>query len=472
MPSRARILPVVNPAFRPVRWLFNALAGVGLALGFVFGWGIVRHGVWLLLPVALVVCALLTWGLYRRAFEHPRAVVGWVYAGVCLGVGLCAFDAVLGQGRWWLGLLAAPAWLWFSIAAPFYARDLVWDAYFRWHGAMGWDGVGGQTRLEVLNDGPLSIHAVTKIVEFTEGGVTQREERTLDRFEVRLGDDCLQSATAEKDVQNWVIERYRAFRRARRLKLGTELEPAHEVMREESRRVTVGETEFWNTPGLLRRTEILEHAPYTVQVFTMEDANRQNPVDVARGFSVVGPFTAAWLESKLMLEIRYSGNPADAQWFPASEFGLVHRVDVRDGQRKIAELASLEAAEAFILDRYRERRASHGLSAEWLEDHHAPDANQPEPLERIISRYGVYAVFADGEARSLTCQADTFYALDGPMRERVALPNPKHQIRSITLEYDPSSGRGAPPFVTSFSSLAELRDFLRAHPEPDQLRRD
>ncbi len=462
----------MKPASHPVRWLFNTLAGFGLALGFVFGWGIVRLGVWLALPVTLALCAVLTWGLYRRVLERPRAVVGWVYAGVCLGFGLCAFDAVLGQGRWWLGLMAAPAWLWFSMAAPFYVRDFIWDAYFRWRGAVGWDAPHTQTRLEVLNDGPLSIHAVTKIIEYTEGGVTQREERKLDRFEVRLGDDYLQSAAAEKDVQNWVIERYRAFRRARRLKVGTELEPAHEVTREESRRITVGETEFWNTPGLLRRTEVLEHAPYTVQVFTMEEANRQNPVDVARGFSVVGPFTAAWLESKLMFEIRYSGNPGDAQWFEPSEFGLVHRVDVLDGKRKVAELASVEAAEAFILDRFRERRASHGLSAELLEDHHVPDANQPESLERIINRYGVLAVFADGEARSLTCQADTFYALSGPMRERVQLPDPKYPIRSITLEYDPSSGRGAPPFLTSFSSLSELRDFLRANPDPDELRRN
>ncbi len=467
--SRARILSVVNPASRPVRWLFNALAGLGLALGFVFGWAIVRLGVWLLLPVALAVCAVLTWGLYRRALERPRAVVGWVYAGVCLGFGLCAFDAVLGQGRWWLGLMAAPAWLWFSIAAPFYARDLVWDAYFRWRDAKGWDDVGGQTRLEVLNDGPLSIHAVTKIVEFSEGGVTQREERKLDRFEARLGDDCVQSAAAEKDAQNWVIERYRAFRRARHLQIGTELEPAHEVTREESRRVTVGETEVWNTPGLLRRTEVLEHAPYTMRVFTMRNARSHDSTD---DFSVDGSFTVVWYDGALMLEERYSGKPGDSQCFELSDLGLIQRVDVLEGQRKVAEFASLEAAEAFILDRFRERRASHGLSAELLEDHHVPDASQPESLERIINRYGVYAVFADGEAQSITCQADVFYALRGPMRERTPLPNPKNPIRSINLEYDPFAGRGAPPFVTSFSSLWELRDFLRAHPDPNELRRD
>jgi len=246
----------VRAAWNVLTLLAFVLAGLGTYVS-------VRLGAWWTPLAALPVLAACSWGFYRQRYVSWRTLVGWTYTGVALGT--------LGA----VGSAASPFWLAAALVLatgtvllllPGLMNGWVWTAALLRARPAGWTDAAPQDRETVLAVSPFTLHEVVKVREVLQGGVVQQEDRRVDRLEIRYGGDAVHSGQKAADLEDWVLARYRQYRRLQRLPLSPDLAPTREVTREEATRLDPYGSDGWHGTRELTREEVLATSPVHLDV--------------------------------------------------------------------------------------------------------------------------------------------------------------------------------------------------------------
>ncbi|GEM46174.1 hypothetical protein [Deinococcus cellulosilyticus] len=330
-------------------FLFNLWATGAFFFGVLSGRWIVQDNVWPLLLAQLFLISLLTWPLYRRKYERIRAVAGWQYAGLVAGLIVGMGEFWWAKGLWWLSLIAGLGFLIVAVQMPQSLNAWIWDMVFRCKRLEPWLCPHLQSRMQVLDSGVLDLFEVTEIKEQLEGGVVQSREQSSTTHEVRWQGDSLYSGDL-KDAENWLLARYRNYRRVWLLPISPEVGPAQTLTRKEEKKMTT--TDMWAELHQPSQQEVLKYSPFELRVWTFSESNLSD---------LEGPYRVDHSEDSPLF---HDLQGREGWTLEQHELGLVGRVEVWLRDLKVAECPSLEAAQAEVLSRYREYRQIRGLGSE------------------------------------------------------------------------------------------------------------
>ena len=228
-------------------------------------WGLVlsRLNLWPALLLTLGSLAALSWGCYGRRYARWRTVVGWAYTGLSLGI----LGGIGGQGRpfWVLAAWVVGIGV-LLLVLPGRFNGLFWTAGLLYLRPAGWSVAAAQSREQVLAASPFTLHEVVRVTEQLEGGVVQQAERVMDRLECRYQGEPIEHSKVLTDLEDWVLTRYRQYRRLRRLPVSQEITPRREVSREEDSPIELFSSPEWDSSAELSLHRALESSPFEIWV--------------------------------------------------------------------------------------------------------------------------------------------------------------------------------------------------------------
>ncbi|GGJ32191.1 hypothetical protein [Deinococcus roseus] len=424
--------------------MFNGLAVLALLVGFASGRLVVHNNFWwLLLGLGLLIFAL-TWPLYRRRFERIRAVAGWLYVGLAAGLILQTWLHWWNHNLWWVGVPSGLGQVYLAFTLPKNLNARVWTWVLNRKHLPEWLSEHEQSRMQVLASGVLTVYEVTEITEHREGGLLQSQERKTLNHEVRMQGETLFSGK-RKDAEEWLLDRYRAHRKSRKLPLSPEVSARETLTRQEA--VPVETTsDMWTELSYPTRDEILRYSPYEVRFWTRTGVGLNQ---------LKGPYVLLHQEGErdfLFLE-------GENHWHvDPDDLGLVERTEVWLRGLKVAEQTSFDAAEADVLSRYQEYRQIRGLNPHYHQSTEQSWASKKRLSVTEVLQYQplvIRVLYESGEARQLgfDAQGRAFFLIHSTEEKPVQYLSDRAEIRWFELY-------NGQELLVQFKVLDDVRDYL------------
>lgn len=259
-------------------YLWNTLTTLSTAAALAFmttSFGLV----WPYFMPLLAVMFVVRWAFPGRDFARWHTFLGWLYAGIVIGVAFWMADAV---NALWKAVLIVPVVLLVGAGLPDSWRDLYW-AFRTWRARPApWSTMQAQSRAEVIEQAPIRMVEVTETTQQVSGGVAQEAQSSIS-YELRWGDIVITSEKTPKAAEDWLLNLYRRYRKWRRLPLALELQADHTQVTRDEQPLSLYTTPQWQR-GRLTPAQVLAWGPYrlsleytnwTAQVIYHPDGSRQ-----------------------------------------------------------------------------------------------------------------------------------------------------------------------------------------------------